>query len=51
MPMVIISMKHRQEDKPEPSSYKAYIIGEYIYSKEDHPLKTYYEKKTQDPKQ
>ena len=46
MPMIIISIKYRQEDEPKPSSYKAYIIGEYIYSKEDCLLKMYYRKKT-----
>ena len=45
MSIVIISTKYRQEDEPKPSSYKAYIIGEYIYSKEDYLLKTYYRKK------
>ena len=46
MSIVMISIKYRQEDKPEPSNYKAYITGEHIYSKEDYLLKTYYRKKT-----
>ena len=46
MPIVIISVKYRQEDKPKPSSYKAHIMGEYIYSEEDYLLKIYYRKKT-----
>ena len=45
MPIVMISTKYRQEDKPEPSSRKAHITGEHIYSKEDRSLKTYYKKK------
>ena len=51
MSIVVISAKHRQENEPEPSSHKARIIGECIYSEEDCLLKIYYRKKAQDPKQ
>jgi hypothetical protein len=54
-PMVVvntkINTKRRQEEELESNKSKARATGERTYSEADRPLKTYYGKKDQDPRQ
>src|SRR6266536_1741015 len=49
--MVVIGAKRELEGELESSDSKVCVIGEHVYSKADHPPKSYYGKKAEDPRQ
>ncbi len=48
--MVVIGTKRELEGELKSNNSKVRVISEYVYSKADHPPKSYYRKKVEDPR-